>query len=75
MMTFYLQDINKFLRYRTLCKSTLKCEFPTKGIELTRFVRFEVLGEPQLEYLGLDQFSRFGTKICEIQVRLLNKKF
>ena len=48
MMTCYLRDINKFLRYRTLCKSILKCGFPTKGIELTRFVLFEILGVPQL---------------------------
>ena len=48
IMTCYLRDINKFLRYRTLCKSILKCGFPTKGIELTRFVLFEILGVPQL---------------------------
>ena len=48
MMTCYLRDINKFLRYRTLCKSILKCGFPTKGIELTRFVLFEILELPQL---------------------------
>ena len=40
-MTCYLRDINKFLRYCTLCKSILKCGFATKGIELTRFVLFE----------------------------------
>ena len=28
-----------------------------------------------LRYLGLDHFCWFGTKICEIQVRLWNKKF
>ena len=48
MMTCYLRDINKFLRYRTLCKSILKCGFPTKGIELTRFLLFEILEVPQL---------------------------
>ena len=48
MMTCYLRDINKFLRYRTLCKSILKCGFPTKGMELTRFELFGVLGVPQL---------------------------
>ena len=48
MMTCYLRDINKFLRYRTLCKSILKCGFPTKGIELTWFVFFVVLGVTQL---------------------------
>ena len=42
-MTCYLWDI-----YGTLCKSILKCGFPTKGIELTRFVLFEVLAAPQL---------------------------
>ena len=41
-------DINKFVRYRTLCKSILKCGFLTKGIELTRFVLFQVLGGPKL---------------------------
>ena len=44
----YCRDINKFVRYRTRCKSILKCGFPTKGIELTQFVLFEVLGVPQL---------------------------
>ena len=48
MMAGYLRDINKFLRYRTLCKSILKCGFPTKGIEQTGFVLFEILGVPQL---------------------------
>ena len=48
MMTSYLPDIYKFLRYRTLWKSILKCRFPAKGIELTRFVLFEILGVPQL---------------------------
>ena len=41
-------ETNKFLRYRTLCKSMLKCGFPTKCIELTRIVFFEILGVPQL---------------------------
>ena len=41
MMTCYLRDTNKFLRYRTLRTSILKCGFPTKGIQLTRFLRFE----------------------------------
>ena len=75
MMTPYLCEINKFLRYRTLCKSILKRGFPTEGIKLTCFVLFEVLGVPQLQVLGLDHFSRFGKKICEIQVRLWNKRF
>ena len=48
MVTCYLQDIKKFLRYRTLCKSILKYGFPTKGIELTRFILFEALGVPQI---------------------------
>ena len=48
MMSCYLRDINKYLRYRTLCKSIIKCGFPTKGIELTRFVLFEILELPQL---------------------------
>ena len=43
MMTCYLRDINKFLRSGTLCKSIPKCRFPTKGIELTWFVLFEIL--------------------------------
>ena len=48
IMTYYLRDTNKFLRYRILCTSILKCGFPTKGIKLTRFVLFETLGAPQL---------------------------
>ena len=43
MMTCYLRGINKFLRCRTLCKSILKCESSTKGIELTRFVLVETI--------------------------------
>ena len=41
-------ETNKFSRYRTVCKSILKCGFPTKGIKLTRFVLFEILRVPQL---------------------------
>ena len=48
MMTCYLRDINKFLRYPTLCKSILKCGFPAKDTELTRFVLFEMFGVSQL---------------------------
>ena len=47
-MTCYLRDINKFLKYRTLCKSILKYGLLTKGIGLTWFVPFEVLRVPQL---------------------------
>ena len=46
MMTCYLQDKNKLLKYRTLCNSILKCGFLTKGVELTWFVIFEILGVP-----------------------------
>ena len=55
----YLRDINKFLRYRTLCKNILKCGFPTKGIKLTRFMLFEVLGVPQF------WVPRFRATICQ----------
>ena len=58
-----------------MCKSILKCGFLTKGIELTRFVLFEYSEYLSFEYLGLDHFGRFDKKICEIQVRLWNKKF
>ena len=40
MMTYYLRDTNKFLRYCTLCTNILKSKFPTKGIELTRLEVF-----------------------------------
>ena len=73
MMTCYLQDTNKFSRYRTLRTTILKCGLPTKGIELTRLVLFEVLEMPQPR--GLDHFGWYGTKICEIQVKLWSKKF
>ena len=54
-LTCYLRDINIFLRYLTLCKNILKCGFPTRGIKLTRFVLFEVLGVLRIwGYLGLD---------------------
>lgn len=42
MMTCYLQETNKFLRCRILCTSILKCGFPTKVIELIRFIIFQV---------------------------------
>ena len=48
VMTCYLRDINKFLRYRTQCKGILKCGFLTKGIKLTRLALFEALRVPQL---------------------------
>ena len=48
MMICYLRDINKFLSYHTLCTSMLTCGLPTKGIELTPFILFEVFGVPQL---------------------------
>ena len=38
MMTCCLWGTNTFLRYCILCTSTLKCGFPTKGIELTQLV-------------------------------------
>ena len=41
MMTCYLRDTNKFLRYCTLCTNILKSKFPTKVIELTRLEFFE----------------------------------
>ena len=80
MRTCYLWDIYKFfLRYCALRKSVLKCGFPTNGIKLTRFVLFEAIGVPQLSsalrYLGLGHFGKYRMKICEIQVRLWNKKF
>ena len=79
MVTCCLRYMNKFLRYRTLCKSLLKYRFPTKGIELTWFLLFEILLRYSeyisFDALGLDHFGRFGTKICEIQVRLWHKKF
>ena len=51
MMTYLNTDIQtqiKFLRYRSLFTSILKCGFPTKSIKLTRFVLFKVLGGPQV---------------------------
>ena len=60
MMTCYLRDINKSLRWRTMCKSILKCGFPTKGIELTRFILFEVLRVLQnRNFSVLDKLVRF----------------
>ena len=48
MMTCYLRDTNKFLRYRALCTNILKFRSPARGIELTRLVPFEVLRVLQL---------------------------
>ena len=75
MMTCYLRDTNKFLRSRTLWTNILKCKFPTRDIEQARLEFFEALRVPSFEALGLDHFSRFGTKICGKQVRLWSKKF
>ena len=49
MMTCYLQDTNKFLRYSPLHTSMLKWGFPTKGIELTWLIFSEALEMPQLQ--------------------------
>ena len=48
MVTCYLRGENKFLRYHTLCMIILKCGFPTKDIERTHLVLFEVPKIPQL---------------------------
>ena len=48
MITCYLRGRNKFLRYRNLCTSILKCEFTTEGVKLTRLLLFEVSRVPQL---------------------------
>ena len=48
MTTCFLRETDAFLRYRTLCRSILKCGFPTKAIKLTWFVLSEVFGVPQL---------------------------
>ena len=73
-MAYYSGDINKLLKYRTLCKRILKYGFPTKGSYIlgSYFLRYSKYG--RFEVLGLDHFGRFATKICEIQVRLWNKK-
>ena len=46
-----------FMRYRTLCKSILKCGFPIKGIKLTWFILFEVLGVPWLWGTSVETIS------------------
>ena len=48
MMTCYIRDTNKFLRYCSLCTSILRCGFPAKGIKLTRFILLEAFVGPQL---------------------------
>ena len=52
-----------------------KMRFPTKGIQLTRFVLFEYLEGFSFEALGLNHFGRYGAKNREIQGKLRNKKF
>ena len=59
-MTCYLRDTNQFLRYHTLRTSILKFGFPTKGIELTRIILFEVLEMPQLQ--GISVYRIFSNK-------------
>ena len=41
IMTCYLRDTNKLLRYPIMFTNILKCKFPPKGIELTRLKFFE----------------------------------
>ena len=57
MVTCYLRDTNKFLRYRTPRTIILKCGFPTKAIELTRLVLFEVLEMSQLRGTSVQTIS------------------
>ena len=57
MMTCYLRGTNKFLRYRTLHTSILKCGFPAKGIELTWLVLSKVLQMPQLRGTSVQTIS------------------
>ena len=75
MMICYLRDVNKFLRYRTLCMNILRCKFPTKSIELTWLEFFEGPRVHRFDALGLDHFDRLGAKICRKQVKLWSKKF
>ena len=76
MMTRYLRDINKFLRYRTLFQEYTKMRIPDKRyLTNTVFYFLRYWEYLSFEVLGLDPFGKFGTKICEIQVRLWNKKF
>ena len=68
MMTCYLRDVNKFLRYRTPCKSILKCGFSTKGIELARFVLFKILGVPYEQYFPVRmKIFRQSGKLVSLQ--------
>ena len=74
MMTCYLRDTNKLLRYRTLRTSILKSGFPTKGIELTRIVLFEVLEMPRLRGTSVQTISvgtvrKFAEDKCSYGVR------
>ena len=66
----FLRNINKFLRYRTLCKSILKCESRQKASNYHGLYFLRYSGYLSFETLGLDHFGRFASKICEIQVRL-----
>ena len=51
-----------------------KIQIPDKRYRTNTFRTFwSTRSTSALRYLGLDHFSRFGTKICKIQVRLWNK--
>ena len=64
MMTYFIRDMNKILRYCTLFTSILKCGYPTKGIKVTWFILFEVLEVClSFEVTDKDYFSRYHTKI------------
>ena len=75
MMNCNPRDINRFLRYCTLCTSILKYGFPTKGIELHGSYFLRYWKYLSFEIHGVDHFGRFGTKTWEIQARLWNKIF
>ena len=49
IMTCYLWDTNRILRYRTLCTSILKSRFLTKRIKVTRFVLLKIPGAPHAQ--------------------------
>ena len=68
MMTCYLRDTNKILRYRTLCTNILRCKFPTKRTELTRLEFFELTRLEFFSYCGQQQKYSATTKLhCNLQ--------
>ena len=72
MMTCYLRDTNKFLRYNTLCTNILECGFPTKGIELIRVSKMSQLRGTSVQTILVGSVRKFAEYMQSYEVRNVN---